>query len=234
MKYFSFSNIGKRRANQDLIYVNENPDLSIFLLADGMGGYEYGDIAAQIAIESIGTLISSIKIVDFLHIQKAVNKANLAIKQFNSRNNSKCGCTLGGVIFFKGLLYIFWIGDVRILHFKNKQLVFESKDHTLVNQLKNSGSITDIFRLSKYKHIVTRSIHGDIKDSNIDYHSMEVQNEDDNLLIICSDGVHDVLSSFDIQNTLHSSSDYSSAIAIIQNRLLLEAEDNNSILAINL
>ncbi len=232
MMHFSFSNIGKRPENQDLVFIEAYPDFSLFLLADGMGGYKFGANAAQIAIENIVTLINTVQKVDFQIIQKAVNKANLALRQFNSSNNSKAGCTLGGAILFNSMLYSFWIGDVRILHFKNNKLVFESIDHTMINQLKNSGSISDVSRLSKYKHVVTRSLNGDIKDSLIDNYLIETDKED-NLLILCSDGVHDVISSFEIQQYLQSYSSFKDVFSELQNRLLLDALDNNSLLAIS-
>ena len=233
MKYFKFSNQGKRKVNQDFIFINENPDLSIFLLADGMGGYEYGDIAAKIAVESINTFLSNSKIIDKSNIQKAVNKANLAIRQFSEEKSEKIGCTLGGLIIFNNQCYCFWIGDVRIIHFRNNKIVFESKDHTLINQLKENGSFDDLNRIEKYRHIVTRSIQGDVKESQIDFYNTEVDLEND-LFVLCTDGVHDVLESLHIQKLLNEIDNEDNLVATIDSLLVNSADDNNTMIVVNL
>jgi protein phosphatase len=230
MKCYKFSNQGKRKVNQDFILINENPDLSIFLLADGMGGYQYGDVAAKIAIESINTFLSNSKIFEISNIQKAVNKANLAIRQFSQEKGEKIGCTLGGLIQFKNKIYCFWIGDVRIIHFRNRKIEFESKDHTLINQLKENGSFSDLSRLSKYRHIVTRSIQGDVKESQIGYYNTIVSSDSD-IFIICTDGVHDIISSELIHKYLFNNSNGVS-LCELEDRLLTEANDNNSLIAL--
>ena len=65
MKLIKFSKIGKREVNQDYVLIqNINPETSLFLVVDGMGGYTDGDIAAQLVAENILTYLSTAKEVD--------------------------------------------------------------------------------------------------------------------------------------------------------------------------
>jgi protein phosphatase len=66
-----------------------------------MGGYDRGDEAAKIVSENIFTFLNYADNINEQNIQQAVQKANLAIKQFNIKNNIKSGATIGGIIVNK-------------------------------------------------------------------------------------------------------------------------------------
>ncbi len=193
MEVKQLTGTGQRESNQDLIYVDKlESGASFFLIADGMGGYEKGDEAAKIVSENIFTFLNYAEVINEKNIQKAVQKANLAIKQFNNKNNIKSGATVGGVVIIENVAHVFWVGDVMVyLTNKNKSL-FQTKSHTLINSLFESQNIKEEKSLDRYKHIVTRSISGKRSQSYIGYKSIELINIDS--LIICSDGVHNVVS----------------------------------------
>ena len=71
------------------------------LIADGMGGYSNGEIAAKVVSENILTFLSTVKDIKSNHIQKAVNKANLVLKQMKEDSQEKMGATIGGIILSK-------------------------------------------------------------------------------------------------------------------------------------
>lgn len=72
-----------------------------------MGGYEKGDEAARIVTENIFTFLNFVGSINKQNIQQAVQKANLAIKQFNSKNNIKSGATIGGIIVVENTVHLF-------------------------------------------------------------------------------------------------------------------------------
>ena len=76
-----FSHIGSRNSNQDFVEIQSYNDIDFFIVADGIGGYENGDLAAQMAVESIIVYLTNVDEINQDHIQKAINKANLAIRQ---------------------------------------------------------------------------------------------------------------------------------------------------------
>jgi serine/threonine protein phosphatase PrpC len=233
MTTFTVTHKGKRKENQDVVLINAvNATHTLYLIADGMGGYERGAQAAKIVAESISVHLSTLKDIDSKDIQKAVNKANLAIRQAKQDTHEKMGATIGGVILSGDKALCFWVGDVKIFHFRDKTLCFETSPHTLMNEIKSNGSITDVEQLSKYKHVVTRSVQGDIALSEIDYVELEDLTDKD-VLVICSDGVHDILNGRDMAQILGVTENFEAALNIIEKRLLEDAQDNFSLIAID-
>jgi len=232
MNHIAFTHIGKRYENQDLINI-ENIGLStyLYLVVDGMGGYENGALAAKIVAENITTFLSTVKDISKEVIQKGVNKANRALKQAQESSQTKMGATIGGIIVEDNTAFCFWVGDVKIFHFKNNKLCYESTEHTLVKEILRNGSLNNPAQMSKYQHIVTRSVQGDIKSSQIS--TMELTDLTNNdLLFICSDGVHNIIDGSTIEHILNASADLNKATETITNRLKLESIDNASFLAI--
>jgi serine/threonine protein phosphatase PrpC len=211
MTTLAVSHTGKRDINQDLILEYTAIDGSyLFAVIDGMGGYRSGEVAARMIRENIETYLSTVDTIDAFHIQKSINKSNLAIRQQNFALSENMGATIGGVILNGGCVCYFWVGDVKIFHFRNKKLLFESTPHSLV------------------KHVVTRSIQGDIKTSQAEISLNALQVKSD-LLIVCSDGVHDLYDGIQIENLLMKNKTFDDSFESMLSRLLLEANDNFSL-----
>ena len=230
MKSIAFTHIGKRKENQDVVLVHEiNQDTMLYLVVDGMGGYTDGKKAAEITSESISTFLSNSTSINKDSIQMSVNKANLAIRQFQESNNSNLGATVGGIVITKNKAQCFCVGDVGVFHYSKGKLTFESKAHNLVNDLKHTGSLKTS-SLEKLSHIVTRSIQGNVKKSVISYHVLILEEHDS--LIICSDGVHNITDSHTILYHLNKEQHISESIETISQRIEKEADDNASLIAI--
>ena len=227
---YSFSNKGKRKNNQDYLFSKSiNPDCILNMVVDGMGGYEYGDVASKLVAENIHTYLSTINDISEKEIQKAVNKSNLIIKQKSDDLNAKIGATLGGAIILKDKAFLFWVGDVKIIHLRNNKLLFETHSHTLINQMINNGSV--INNLERYKHVVTRSVSGSIKESIIDCHLVNNLLPKD-IIIIYSDGVSDILNSYQIKSVFDSATTFQDGVNQIETLCKNDANDNFSMMAI--
>ncbi len=230
MKSIVFSHKGKREVNQDFVLVQKiNHETNLYLIVDGMGGYEDGEIASKMVAENILTYLMTIKKVDEAQIQKAINKANLALRQHREKNKTKIGATVGGVILQGNQAICFWVGDIKIFHYKNNRLIRESTSHTLMNEVIKNGSIKDPKQISKYKHVVTRSVQGDVEHSQIESFTQENLDVSD-LFLICSDGVHNLYNGFHLQQILNTSDSNESAMKQIEERLLSDAKDNFSVI----
>lgn len=229
MKAITVSHKGKRDINQDLILEYTAIDGSyLFAVIDGMGGYDSGEIAARLISENIETYLSTVGTIDAFHIQKAINKSNLVIRQQKFTLSKNMGATIGGVLIKGSSVSYFWVGDVKILHFRSKQLLFESTPHSLVSDLVANGSITEPSQLSKYSHVVTRSIQGDTKTSQAEIDSNIFDDKSD-LLIVCSDGVHDLFDGIQVENMLNQAASPSDLLEEFESRLVKEASDNFSL-----
>jgi protein phosphatase len=232
MRSITFTHKGKRDTNQDLVLIESiTPKINLMLIADGMGGYEKGELAAHLVVDNVLTYLTTVNKIGLPEIQKAINKANLAIRQEKEKSNLKIGATIGGIIRKSNQAICFWVGDVKIFHFINNKLFKESTSHTLMNEVISNGSIKDPKQINKYKHVVTRSVQGEIALSQIESFNIEnVGNED--LLIICSDGVYDIMDGLYIEHVLKSNNSIEESMVEIENQLLKYGTDNFSLICI--
>lgn len=197
MNIISHTGIGKRSENQDIILIEQlSSDTQIYLIADGMGGYENGKKAAELVSDTILNYLQNNNQINSKSIDEAVKKANLSIKKLNEEYDSKSGTTIGGLIRNQEKSFLFWVGDVSLYLFKDDNQIFKSKSHSLINEMLDMGNIISSENIEKYKHIVTKSISG--KREIIEKGYFEINNYEYSSFIICSDGVTDTISILDI------------------------------------
>ncbi len=216
------SDIGKKRkTNQDAIYLN--PEDKFFIVADGMGGHQGGDVAAQMAIEhaskfvlenlsllaaeekrssgtkELGENYDQTEDVKFI-LKKAVNKANRAIK-LKGENNPELagmGTTLIMLLFYGQKLYITNVGDSRAYLFNAQGIYQLSRDHSLVQEKLNIGIYSrEEAALDPYKNVLVRTVGFD-PEVEADVFTYKVLRND--LFLLCSDGLHGKVSDSDILN----------------------------------
>lgn len=183
MKVFKYSNIGNREQNQDyLVSTNLGQDSSLHLVADGMGGYDYGEIAAKIVGDSYFS-----GLCHNMSIEEATREASNNIqKERLNLGVSKIGSTVAGVLICETKATIFWAGDSRVYVYRNKEKLFQTEDHSILNELSRNRKLSFEER-KRYGHIITRSIMGNA-DDKVDTVEMTLQKEDE--LLICSDGLY--------------------------------------------
>lgn len=193
-------------------------------------GYDNGDIAAEMVIDSLTTFLSNSSQYNENVIQKAINKANLALHQYQEQHQSKLGSTLGGILISEKTAKTFWVGDVKILHYSNGKLCFESKAHNLNRELSKADNSNGSLNFSKYDHIVTHSIQGDVKKSVPSYQELLLNKEDK--LFICSDGLHNIIDPQTIQFLLNKEHSTDSLMVTIDKILQKETSDNASLILV--
>ena len=188
MEVNSISAKGKRENNEDFILNRRlSPDCSLFLVADGMGGYSYGEIASSLACESIAEYLitnyrgSEIKQLIFDSLSVANNKINEKRKELSS----KMGTTIAGVVIEGTMAYLFWLGDVRIYHFRNDEILFQSEDHSLINEMRKQGDVS-AKEIERYGNIVTKSLPFiSVEEEQV---IIELPLLPGDVLILCTDG----------------------------------------------
>lgn len=195
-----YSNIGCRHQNQDVVLSKElGENKGLYIVADGMGGYSDGDLAAKIAAEHI-----SKNILNGDSIKTAVLKANNELhRTIFERGVSKMGCCLVGVYICQNIGYVFWIGDSRLYLYRNGEQIFMTQDHTMIAEMEKHGKVSFAQR-ERYGHIVSRGFMGS-PDDVVD--EIELTLHPDDEIILCSDGLHksmpvDVLLEMIHSNTL--------------------------------
>jgi PPM family protein phosphatase len=193
---------GRVRANnEDSIAFDESNRIAV--LADGMGGYNAGEIASTMAtsvlMTELGQWLQNAKktttSADIRHaIEAAVAHANHTILQ-EARNNPGCagmGTTLVVGVFQDNYLVLAHIGDSRCYRLRNGRMEQITKDHSLLQEQMDAGWITPAeAALSSIKNLVTRAL-GVEDHALLEIHEFDVQSGD--LYLMCSDGLSDMMS----------------------------------------
>lgn len=188
MEVYSLSGKGKRENNEDYILSCKiSHDCLLFLVADGMGGYSYGEIASSLASDTIAEFLtvnyekSELKRL----ILASLNIANKTINEKRKELSAKMGTTIAGAMMERNTTYLFWVGDVRFYHFRNGEIFFQSEDHSLINEMKKKGNVS-AKEIERYGHIVTQSLSGKPMEEEPEIIELAFMPED--VLIICTDG----------------------------------------------
>lgn len=190
MTVYSYSGKGNRETNEDYIKSEIIFDsISLHIVADGMGGYKYGEIAAQNATEAIFEFFAVYPIEQKIpqFIRQAIELANGMISNLQNQYHTKLGTTIAGVLIINNTGYAFWLGDVQIQHFRDNELLFVSESHSLINEMKGNG-VVSAKDIDRYKNIVTRSLSGSPLEKPIPI--VEIQLQQGDTICISSDGLY--------------------------------------------
>ncbi len=197
----------KRSSNQDSIYLNSQDHL--YLVADGMGGHQGGDVASALAAKLVpeyllqqnretddlkGLMRSSIRFASTGILQHSIQKPEL----------KGMGTTLTALYFHKDTVFISNVGDSRAYLFNNHQLFQLTKDHTLVQQKLDMGIYTRAqAHEDMMKNVLIRTV-GYEKNVDVDVYTYKVARGD--LFLACSDGLYGKVSDRDLCTILSKAS----------------------------
>lgn len=201
-----------RPENEDCIVTQS--ELGLAVLADGMGGHQAGEVASRMAVDVISNyfaesqkrVASSRKTVDKTRaIAEAIQQANAAIYQAaQSRPEYKgMGSTVVVTMFAGDRLCVGHVGDSRLYRFRNGALEQLTKDHSVVQELVNRGLFTpEEARQSIAKNLVTKALG---VDATIEADTAATDVEPNDVYLLCSDGLTDVVSDEQIAEILRAS-----------------------------
>jgi serine/threonine protein phosphatase PrpC len=213
--------------------------IGIFVVADGMGGHDAGQLASRMAIGSISERLVREMIMPPLTAEKtaeesavqdedslvemlhgAVEDANTAICQTNQQKKTDMGSTITGFMIAGDLAYIFNVGDSRTYMQRDGKLYQLTNDHSLVGQLVAGGLIEpdDVYTHPQRSQIY-RSL-GDKLNVQIDIFKQQVTPGD--ILLSCSDGLWEMVRNPQITEILNNAPDPQTACA-----RLIEAANTN-------
>lgn len=210
-KPWAVSEKGGRQNNEDSIYplpetVNSNQKL--FLVCDGVGGAEKGEIASALACESFQTYFATFqeKEADEPFIKNAIRYTETRFDNYLSNHPEAYGMatTLTMVSVGNSGITLAHVGDSRIYHFRNGNILYQTEDHSLVNSLVKLGKITkEEARSHPQRNVIIRAIQGTEHPTEAD---VVVLNDilSGDYLFMCTDGVMERLTNEDL-STIFSS-----------------------------
>ncbi len=206
MKSYASTDIGSiRNINQDYIYATDEQigNLNnLYIVADGMGGHNAGDLASRYAVEKV---IEYIKINPCKHpviimdeVIKMVNK-DVYEKSLEDINYEGMGTTMVIATVFEEYLYVANVGDSR-LYVINDNITQITRDHSWVEEMVSRGELdrNDPKCIEK-KNVITRAV-GSEAEVIPDFFEVEF-GENDNLLI-CSDGLTNMVTDETIKDVI--------------------------------
>jgi PPM family protein phosphatase len=210
LSFWAATDVGKKREhNEDNFLVDKK--LSLFVVADGMGGHASGEVASNIAVHEFRTAIEAradllegfvradgtARGADILALlEQAVQAAGVAIFQRGKLEPEKrgMGTTISSLLLVGDRGFIAHVGDSRVYLVRQGEVIQLTEDHSLINELIRRGKVTKdtLGRspYSAYKNAVTRAVGV--------YETVQVDTIDFDLLpgdqfLICSDGLHSYL-----------------------------------------
>jgi len=197
LKAFSITDIGeRRRINQDYVFCSNDaigklPNL--FIVADGMGGHNAGDYASRYCVEFFKQKIeASENDSPIASIEAAISETNEALRSKAQEQTELegMGTTLVIATIFDKEMYVANVGDSR-LYVIGKEIKQVTEDHSLVEAMVKTGELNrNEARVHPNKNIITRAIGA---NENVEPDFFEVNLEEGDTVLMCSDGLTNML-----------------------------------------
>jgi len=224
-----------RAHNEDSI--NTDASVGLAVLADGMGGYNAGEVASGIAValiskETRDTVAQVLphdrdratgELMAVSILRNVVARANTSIFQAASSQPQYAGMgtTLVVALLSDNKITVAHVGDSRLYRLRDAQLSQLTRDHSLLQEQIDSGMITkEMARRSQNKNLVTRAV-GIEPEVEADINTFEAKEGD--MYLLCSDGLNDMVEDEDILLTLSS---LQTNMPLAANQLVQMANDN--------
>ena len=224
-----------RGHNEDAVFAN--PIQGLVILADGMGGYNAGEVASGMATTMLATEFeAAFGARDpwdddagngqcFAHrcFVDKVKATNAAI--FNAAESQPqyagMGTTLVTALFYDNKVTVGHIGDSRLYRLRGGEFGTLTRDHSLLQEQIDGGMLTaEQARHSQNKNLVTRALGVDV-DVEVELHDHDVLPGD--IYLLCSDGLNDMVEDEEIQMTLQM---LGSNLDLAATQLIQMANDN--------
>lgn len=235
MRFVAKTDVGrKRKNNEDSFFAKIfDKDLALFIVADGLGGYEGGEIASNILVKKVSSYIEeSKKILVNASEQKIKNILNVSLLLANDeiykleKTNEQykgMGTTIVVVLQVKNKLFYLSIGDSRIYYISPKDSKIEqiTIDDTYVNELIKTNVITEEeAKTHPQKHVLTKAV-GIVKNISAEIKTLDVKN---GYLLLCSDGVTNTIATEELLNMFSKNS-----LDDLADKIIDTANDNGGI-----
>lgn len=215
-KPLCFSEIGRKDNQEDYLFpLHADENNRVFIMCDGMGGHDNGEIASKTAATALGDFLMSCGMVDIPTFEDGLQKAYDALDGIDTDSAKKPGTTMTCLCLNEDSYLVAHIGDSRIYHIRpslyNAEtgrggILYQSSDHSLVNDLLKAGELTEEeARDFPQKNIITRAMQPHLeKRYKADVYCFDdIQSGD--YFFLCCDGVLEQLSNEDLCRILSDS-----------------------------
>ena len=232
-RYAAATDVGLQRSNNEDCYLC-NPESGLWLVADGMGGHAAGEVASEVASRTIKD-----GIVKGSPLTESIQDGHHAILRAVSDGigGQGMGSTIVAMHSIGSQYEVAWVGDSRAYLWSPnspsplKQL---TRDHSYVQMLYESGAIAqEELQTHPEKNIITQCL-GSMDLDYVQVETLKGQWQDQEVILLCSDGLSDYVSADEIQQTMSEKKELSAATdALIQKALAAGGRDNITVVTVS-
>jgi protein phosphatase len=236
LKFAGDTHTGKvREHNEDTIALDG--DIGLLVLADGMGGYNAGEVASGIAVKTIVNLIrESVQREDLAQVDNssglsrrsivlrdAIQRANKIIFQ-TAKSQPQCegmGTTIVAALLYDNRITVAHVGDSRLYRLRGAEFRQLTADHSLLQELVDRGFYTpEEAQRAANKNYVTRALG---VEPTVEVEIQETEALKGDRFVICSDGLSDMVEDADIHLTINT---FGANLETVVKQLIQLANDN--------
>ena len=236
LAHVEVTDVGKvRDHNEDAI--GSQPEIGLWVLADGMGGYNAGEVASGIAVKTILDLVTQAckkekraeiesgtgYMRQTIVLRDAIHRANKVINQ-TAQSQPQCegmGTTLVASLFYDNRVSIAHVGDSRMYRLRGNRFEQITMDHSLLQELVDRGFYSqEEAQRSTNRNYVTRALG---VEANVEVEVQEIEVQKGDYFLMCSDGLPDMVEDEDIHLTI---STFSNDVRTVGEQLIKLTNDN--------
>ncbi|MDM8567844.1 Stp1/IreP family PP2C-type Ser/Thr phosphatase [Candidatus Halobeggiatoa sp. HSG11] len=226
-----------RKHNED--YIAGDEKLGLAVLADGMGGYQAGEIASEMAVSTIMDYMQAPAKSHVerqtnhryhsstVQLEQAVLKANQTIYQAAEKHSEYqgMGTTVVATLFHNNCVSIAHVGDSRLYRIRENRFQQVTKDHSVLQELIDCGFYTsEQARHSPNRNLVTRAL-GVSEEVNVEIQEQSILAQD--VYLLCSDGLNDMLEDNKINEIIQQSNTLEQAAKLLISAANSEGGNDN-------
>jgi len=231
------TDVGKvRDHNEDAL--GTAPEIGLWVLADGMGGYNAGEVASGIAVKTVIDMVTQACkrpekrnevesgtgfMRQTIALRDAVHRANKVINQ-TAQSQPQCegmGTTLVASLFYDDKVSIAHVGDSRMYRLRGNRFEQITMDHSLLQELVDRGFYSqEEAQRSTNRNYVTRALG---VEANVEVEVQELEVQKGDYFLMCSDGLPDMVEDEDIHLTI---STFNNDVKTIGEQLIKLTNDN--------
>jgi protein phosphatase len=229
----TLSHVGKvRELNEDRYYAEPTPKGGLWVVADGMGGYDAGEVASSLIVQRMATVGKPSSATDqHARVVDRLVRANEELQDYSQqRGGAMIGSTFVALLLYEGEYRCLWLGDSRLYLIRKGQLTQISKDHSEVREMVERGLMTpEEARKSPRRNVITRAVgvHSEI-EVEVTYGRVETGDS----YVLCSDGLTAHCSDADILEAVQGRKAQEAGQLLIDRTLERGATDNVTVVIV--
>lgn len=227
-----YSDVGGRSNNEDAYLAKRLSKGYLFIVADGLGGHDYGEIASCSAVNAVKEFMVN---NDSGNIVEAIYYANNVVLDLQKKHSSQMKTTIVLAYITENKTAIAHVGDSRLYAFKHGKVIHQTVDHSLSQLAVSAGEILpEDIRNHEDRNVLLRVLGG---SDNLKVELSEFQNSEYDALLLCSDGFWEYVLESEMESELSKSklaNKWLYKMKSIQQSRAPERCDNNTAIAVML